>query len=98
MTSKRSRRRSTSSRRSPARSANESAKLKKAKDKIADKGFVEDFERRITQDMDTRVVLAKTSPLLPYTPEPNLFVDAIAHEAPLRHQVRRRRGRVLSPR
>ena len=28
--------------------------------------------------MDTRVVLAKTNPLLPYTPEPNLFVDAIA--------------------
>ena len=56
----------------------EIAKLEKAKDKIANKGFVEDFERRITQDMDTRAVLAKTSPLLPYTPEPNLFVDAIA--------------------
>jgi hypothetical protein len=48
------------------------------KKKIRAEGFVEDFERRITQDMDTRAVLAKTSPLLPYTPEPNLFVDAIA--------------------
>ena len=54
--------------------------------KIAATGFV-DFERRITQDMDTRAVLAKTSPQAAYTPEPNLFVDAIATKS-TRHQVR----------
>ena len=55
------------------------AKLNDAtKNNIDKTDFVEDLDRRITQDMDTRVVLAKTNPLLPYTPEPNLFVDAIA--------------------
>ena len=53
-------------------------KLTGARAKILEEGFVEDFDRHITQDMDTRVELAKTSPMLPYTPEPNLFVDAIA--------------------
>ena len=53
-------------------------KLTGARAKILEEGFVEDFDRQITQDMDTRVELAKTSPMLPYTPEPNLFVDAIA--------------------
>ncbi|KAA0096638.1 hypothetical protein CIW49_18335 [Mycolicibacterium sp. P1-18] len=49
-----------------------------AQAKLAAAGFREDFTRKIEQDMDARVEQAKTSPLLPYTPEPNLFFDAVA--------------------
>ncbi|GAS97987.1 uncharacterized protein RMCC_4952 [Mycolicibacterium canariasense] len=54
------------------------SRLEKAGPKLDAEGFREDFARQITQDMDARVEQAKTSPMLPYTPEPNLFVDAVA--------------------
>ncbi|PSL54620.1 papain fold toxin 1 (glutamine deamidase) of polymorphic toxin system [Saccharothrix carnea] len=53
--------------------------LEKAGERLAspDK-FKNDFAREIAQDMDARVEQAKTSPMLPYTPEPNLFFDGVA--------------------
>ncbi|MFB9600261.1 toxin glutamine deamidase domain-containing protein [Saccharothrix longispora] len=55
------------------------AKLQQTGGTIPDpEAFKSDFARKITQDMDARVEQAKTSPMLPYTPEPNLFFDGVA--------------------
>ncbi|AGZ38787.1 toxin glutamine deamidase domain-containing protein [Actinoplanes friuliensis] len=39
--------------------------------------FVSDFSRAISDDMQTRDRQSKIHPLLPYAPEPNLFVDGL---------------------
>ncbi|MFS8102400.1 hypothetical protein LFM09_35275 [Lentzea alba] len=38
--------------------------------------FVEKFQQAMNDDMDARVRQADSAPLLPYSPEPNLFIDA----------------------
>ena len=45
--------------------------------KLAEPGFVERFEHMITADMYARRNQQAIHPLLPYTPEPNLFFDAL---------------------
>ncbi|MGW4208928.1 hypothetical protein ACWEIJ_13150 [Lentzea sp. NPDC004789] len=45
--------------------------------KLTEPGFVERFEHMITADMYARRNQQAIHPLLPYTPEPNLFVDAL---------------------
>ncbi|GGU57693.1 glycosyltransferase [Lentzea flava] len=48
-----------------------------ARDHIRDKeGFVQKFQQAMNDDMDARVRQADSAPLLPYSPEPNLFIDA----------------------
>jgi hypothetical protein len=39
---------------------------------------VDEFATHITEDMLTREELSKTHPLLPYSPEPNLYIDGTA--------------------
>ncbi|MFE7317589.1 putative T7SS-secreted protein [Streptomyces sp. NPDC057555] len=54
-------------------------------------GDVPAFESRVQADMRARTGLAGIHPLLPYAPEPNLFVDAAAtllDDLPLWHSVR----------
>lgn len=55
----------------------ELSRYRKAGPKLQGDGFKNDFTRQVTQDMDARVEQAKTNPMLPYTPEPNLFIDAV---------------------
>jgi len=42
------------------------------------KAFSEEFAEHISTDMASRQEYAKIHPLLPYSPEPNLFLDALA--------------------
>ncbi|MFI9005944.1 hypothetical protein ACIGNX_01765 [Actinosynnema sp. NPDC053489] len=46
-------------------------------DRVEDDPFVANFELMITEDMHARRNQAAVHPLLPYTPEPNLFFDAL---------------------
>ncbi|TWP52524.1 hypothetical protein FKR81_09380 [Lentzea tibetensis] len=55
----------------------EKAQLEKARTKVNEDGFAAKFEQAIKDDMDARQRQAETHPLLPYAPEPNLFVDAV---------------------
>lgn len=41
-------------------------------------GFAEGYAAHVRADMNSRQILAGTHPLLPYTPEPNLFLDGMA--------------------
>ncbi|WP_153278786.1 hypothetical protein [Saccharothrix syringae] len=50
--------------------------LVKARPKLTE-DFIADFARQVEHDMAARAEQSKTSPMLPYTPEPNLFIDAI---------------------
>ncbi|MGW4208927.1 hypothetical protein ACWEIJ_13145, partial [Lentzea sp. NPDC004789] len=53
------------------------ATLDKARTAVNKPGFAERFEQAIKDDMDARQRQALTHPMLPYTPEPNLFIDAV---------------------
>ncbi|NUT51362.1 MAG: hypothetical protein HOV94_29275, partial [Saccharothrix sp.] len=52
--------------------------LTKARDKVNQPGFAEEFSRLVDEDMRARDRQVGAHELLPYTPEPNLFVDAVA--------------------
>jgi hypothetical protein len=45
--------------------------------KLAEQGFTERFEHAINADMHARRNQQGIHPLLPYTPEPNLFIDGL---------------------
>jgi hypothetical protein len=47
------------------------------RDKLAEQGFAERFEHAINADMHARRNQQGIHPLLPYTPEPNLFFDGL---------------------
>ena len=65
----------------PKLDGDEKAKLEKALDKaeaeIRKPDFPARFEQAMKNDMDARVRQGDTHPLLPYGPEPNLFIDAV---------------------
>lgn len=46
--------------------------------KLKEPGFLARFSKHVQHDMASRQDLASVHPLLPYTPEPNLFMDGIA--------------------
>lgn len=45
---------------------------------LQERGFLARFSEHVQHDMASRQVLASVHPLLPYTPEPNLFLDGMA--------------------
>ncbi|WP_440899942.1 hypothetical protein, partial [Actinosynnema sp.] len=51
-------------------------KLQLAQAEIRKPDFAQRFEQQINQDMETRVRQTGVAPMLPYSPEPNLFLDA----------------------
>ncbi|ANZ39951.1 hypothetical protein BBK82_31820 [Lentzea guizhouensis] len=52
-------------------------KLDKAQAEIQKPDFPQRFEQAMKNDMDARARQGDTHPLLPYGPEPNLFIDAV---------------------
>ncbi|WP_211294362.1 hypothetical protein, partial [Lentzea kentuckyensis] len=56
----------------------ELAALQKARGKVNRPGFADEFAQLIDEDMRARDRQVGAHPLLPYTPEPNLFIDAVA--------------------
>ncbi len=51
--------------------------LDTAQKQLNDPNFVPKFEQAMKNDMDARVRQSDSAPLLPYSPEPNLFIDAV---------------------
>ncbi|MFD5830381.1 hypothetical protein ACFWGZ_33295, partial [Lentzea sp. NPDC060358] len=65
----------------PAARAERQRKLDLARDHLKPENreaFVRGFQQSMNDDMDARTRLADSAPMVPYFPEPNLFVDANA--------------------
>ena len=83
---------------SPTRRSSGSCSLAKDYVKPENRAFVEKFQQAMNDDMDARVRQSDSAPLLPYLPEPNLFIDASVPLIDPSVKFERRRGRVQRPR